>query len=68
MYVCMYVCMYVGMYVCMYVRTYVYVCIYVYVTGYWKTDHVYAHLANCFLLAQLIATLIHYHCTATLMG
>ena len=28
----------------------------------------YAHLANCFLLAQLIATLIHYQFTVALMG
>ena len=28
----------------------------------------YTHLANCFLLAQLIATLIHYQCTVALMG
>ena len=27
-----------------------------------------SHLANCILLAQLIATLIHYPCSVVLMG
>ena len=39
----------------------------IYVTGYWKTNYVRT-LANCFLLAQLIATLIHYQFTVALMG
>ena len=38
-----------------------------YVTGYSKPT-IMSHLANCFLLAQLIATLIHYPCTVALMG
>ena len=38
-----------------------------YVTGYWKTA-IMSHLANCILLAQLIATLMHYPCTVALLG
>ena len=51
----------------------VYVCVCVcsaslctpYVTGFWKTDEM-SHLANCFLLAQLIAThTLSMHCCNT---
>ena len=38
-----------------------------YVTGYWKTDHVRT-FGQLLLLAQLIATLIHYQFTVALMG
>ena len=37
-----------------------------YMTGYWKLTEI-SHLAYSILLAQLIATLIHYLCTVALM-
>ena len=38
-----------------------------YVTGYWKPTKL-LHLAYSILLAQLIASLIHYPCTVALTG
>ena len=37
------------------------------ITGFAKTDHIMSQLANSILLAQPIATLIHYPCIV-LMG
>ena len=40
------------------------------VTGFWKTTEIskISHLAYFILLAQLIATLIHYPCNVALTG
>ena len=39
----------------------------IYVTGYSKTDHNFT-FGQLLLLAQLIATLMHYPCTVALLG